>query len=265
MTVQAQATDSGSGVAGLTLQADSQSLTATLAPTVPPPAASVTATASWNTTTFADGTHTLTATATDQATNPTTAQRVVIVDNTPPDTAISSGPIGEITASSATVTYTGTDNITPAGNLVFAWRLDGGTYTSFSAGTTATLTGLIEGPHSVDVKARDLAGNEDPTPATRLFTVRVGPSISTLDPATGPIGTLVTISGSGFTPGAIQVAFNGMAAAIRTLTATAISTTVPIGATTGPVTVTTGESLTATTSIVTLSLVVCGTPMPLQP
>src|SRR4030042_59979 len=69
-TVQGEATDSGSGVAGLPLQADSQSLTATLAPTVPPPAASVTATASWTTTTFAAGTPTLTATATDQASNP---------------------------------------------------------------------------------------------------------------------------------------------------------------------------------------------------
>jgi len=207
---------------------------------VPPPAASVTATASWNTTTVADGTHTLTATATDQATNPATAQRVAIVDNTPPDTAISSGPVGEITTSTATVTFAGIDNLTPTGNLVFAWRLDGGTYTSFSAVTTATLTGLAEGAHTVEVKARDLAGNEDPTPASRTFTVSFGPSISTVDPATGPIGTLVTISGTRFAPGAIQVAFNGVAAAIRTITATTITTTVPIGATTGPVTVTTG-------------------------
>ena len=53
----------------------------------------MTATATWNTTTVADGAHTLSATATDRAGNPATATRVVTVDNTPPDTQITSGAL----------------------------------------------------------------------------------------------------------------------------------------------------------------------------
>jgi RHS repeat-associated protein len=251
VTVQAQATDSGSGVATLTLQAESQALTTTLVPT--PPAASMTGTASWTTTSVADGTHTLTATATDQASNSGTATRVVIVDNTPPDTSITGGPTGEITTSSTSVTFTGTDNLTPVGSLVFAWRLDGGTYSAFSAATTANLTGLTAGAHTFEVKARDLAGNEDATPASRAFSVRFGPSISTVDPTSGPIGTLVTITGTGFVPGGTTVTFNGLAAVIRTLTATQLTTTVPIGATTGPLVVQTAQGSTSLAFTVTLT------------
>ena len=56
VTVQAQATNSESRVASFGLSVDAQALSATLAPTLPPPAASVTATASFNTLTVPDGT-----------------------------------------------------------------------------------------------------------------------------------------------------------------------------------------------------------------
>ncbi len=251
VTVEAQATDTGGGVATLTLQAESQSLTTTLNPT--PPAASITGTASWTTTSVTDGTHTLTATATDQATNSAQATRVVIVDNTPPNTTITGGPTGEITTSTTSFPFTGTDNLTPVGSLVFAWRLDGGAYSAFSAATTAELSGLTAGSHTFEVKARDLAGNEDPTPASRAFSVRFGPTISTVDPTTGPIGTLVTITGTGFVAGGTTVTFNGLAAVIRTLTATQLTTTVPIGASTGPLVVLTAGGSASAPFTVTLT------------
>jgi len=181
VTVQAQATDPGSGVASLTLSADSQPLSATLVP--PPPAPSVTATASWNTLTVADGAHTLTAATTDQQGNPGSATRVVTVDNTPPDTQITGGPSGTITVTSATFTFTGTDGLTPPASLEFAWRLDGGAFSAFSSATSATFTNLAEGAHSFEVKARDQAGNEDATPASRSFTVSLGPPLPP-DPST---------------------------------------------------------------------------------
>jgi IPT/TIG domain len=68
---------------------------------------------------------------------------------------------------------------------------------------------VTEGLHTFEVKARDQAGNEDATPASASFTVAVGLAITALEPSSGPIGTLVTIRGSGFaaTPAGNTVRF----------------------------------------------------------
>ncbi len=245
--VQAQATDEGTGIASFTLRIDSQPLTVTLTPSLPPPAPSVSASAIWNTPAFPDGAHTLTAEAHDAAGNPGSATRVLIVDNTAPDTQIASGPSGEILVGTATFTFTGTDNLTPAGNLLFAWRLDGGAWSGFSAAASASLSGLLEGQHTFEVKAQDLAGNEAVTPASRSFSVRFSPSITNVDPNSGTIGTYVTITGTNFEPGSSTVNFNGLAAVLRTVSATQITTTVPIGATTGPLVVTTSHGSASVT------------------
>jgi hypothetical protein len=65
----------------------------------------------------------------------------------------------------------------------------------------------------------------------------VPPALTSLSPVTGPEGTPVTITGTGFT-GASRVAFNGITAAYTVVNATTITTTVPVGATTGNVVVT---------------------------
>jgi RHS repeat-associated protein len=239
VTVQAQATDAASGVADVALRVDGQPLPAALAPA--PPAPSVTATATLNTASLADGPRTLSAAAADRAGNGRTVTRDVVVDNTPPETEVTGGPAGDIGETTATITFAGADNLTPPASLVFAWRLDGGPFTAFSPATAATVTGLAAGPHTFEVKARDLAGNEDPTPAVRAFAVRSGPAITSVEPDSGAIGALIAIRGSGFAPGATQVTFAGTAAAIRTMSATEITTTVPPGATTGLLAVTTPQ------------------------
>jgi YD repeat-containing protein len=65
-------------------------------------------------------------------------------------------------------------------------------------------------------------------------------AIIEFNPKSGPVGTTVTIYGTGFSATASQntVGFNGTAATVTSATATQIVASVPAGATTGPITVT---------------------------
>jgi hypothetical protein len=69
------------------------------------------------------------------------------------------------------------------------------------------------------------------------------PVITSFSPTAGPVGTTVTITGSGFstTPGGNVVFFGADQAAVQSATATTLSVTVPTGATYSPVTVTTNK------------------------
>jgi len=64
------------------------------------------------------------------------------------------------------------------------------------------------------------------------------PVVSGFSPKSGPIGTSVIVSGSGFT-GATGVAFNGVAATFSNVGANSLTAVVPIGASSGTVSVTT--------------------------
>src|SRR5262249_7232361 len=135
--------------------------------------------------------------------------------------------------------FTGSDAITAPADLVFAWRLDEGAWTGFASATTVALSDLADGPHTFEVKARDRAGNEDPTPARWTFHVALGPTLTAIAPSSGTPGTMVTMSGAGFAPGPVTVSFNGVPALVRTIANERIVTTVPIGALSGPVVVAT--------------------------
>src|SRR2546430_9956249 len=182
----------------------------------PPPASSVTAAAAMTTTSLPDGAHTLRATATDRAGNSATPARVVIVDITPPTAQITNGPGGPAQATTATLTFTGADNLTRLASLQFAWRLDSGPWSGFSTDTTATLTTVGPGPHLFEVKARDLATNESAT-AQHSFTVSSLRVIIT-SPAGGatvPAGLLLvrgTVDTGGPEAG---VTVNGIVAAVQ--------------------------------------------------
>lgn len=76
--------------------------------------------------------------------------------------------------------------------------------------------------------------------AVSLQVQNSAPVITRFTPTSGPIGTAVTIEGTGFDPvsGNNRVAFNGVTAIISSVSTTQINTTVPMSSTTGPITIT---------------------------
>jgi hypothetical protein len=85
----------------------------------------------------------------------------------------------------------------------------------------------------------------------------VAPTITSFTPASGPVGTVVTISGANLI-GATAVRFNGTSAASFTVSAATIQATVPTAATSGRLSVTTpgGTATSASNFTVTAALTV---------
>src|SRR5438132_1152348 len=114
------------------------------------------------------------------------------LDTTPPETSIESGPAeGSLTNSpQAAFTFSGTDDRTPATALGFNCSLDGAAFVACV--NPQTYTGLADGQHAFMVRAVDAAGNVDPTPATRTWTVDTTPPDTSL--LSGPAEGSVTAS-----------------------------------------------------------------------
>ncbi|WP_426752650.1 Ig-like domain-containing protein [Myxococcus sp. Y35] len=169
---------------------------------------------------LAEGSHTLAVRAVDAAGNMdgTPATRTWTVDTTPPGTTLASTPAAITNATSATFTFSSdTDPVT------YECALDGATYAACA--TPQTFDGLSEGNHTLTVRARDAAGNVDPTPATYSWTVDTtapdapdidapanGVSVPTQQPVisgTAQPGTLVTVTVDGNVVGTTPVDGNG--------------------------------------------------------
>jgi len=122
-----------------------------------------------------DGSHTFEVRSIDpdtDNTDPTPARRTFTVDTTPPDTEITDGPTGTTSSRSVTFEFLANDATTEDG-ATFECRLDSGDEASWSnCSSPETLSGLSDGSHTFDVRATDGAGNIDPSPASRTFTVQ---------------------------------------------------------------------------------------------
>lgn len=98
-----------------------------------------------------------------------------VFDNTPPDTTIDSGPPNPSSSSDATFTFSGTDNVTPSGDLTFECQLDSDGFSSCAS--PQNYSGLAPGSHTFDVRAIDGAGNVDPTPASYTWEITATTSL----------------------------------------------------------------------------------------
>jgi hypothetical protein len=112
------------------------------------------------------GAHQLRVRAIDPAGNvdPSPASRSWTIDTLAPNTTIVSGPVGTVLSPFATFAFGASE----AGST-FECALDRG---AFAACTSPVrFAGLRAGTHTFRVRATDVAGNTDATPATRTWTV----------------------------------------------------------------------------------------------
>ena len=172
---------------------------------------------------------------------------------TPSITSLSptSGAVG------ASVTITGTNFGSTQGSSTLKFNTTTATPTSWSA--TSIVANVPSGATTgnVVVTVSGVVSNGE------SFTVVSAPSITSLSPTSGVVGTPVTVTGTNFgsTQGSGTVKFNGTAGTPTSWSATSIHVPVPSGATTGNVVVyasgvnSNGESFTvlATPNITSLS------------
>lgn len=141
----------------------------------------------WDSTSVADGSVTISARAVDTSANSrTSAAHTVTVDNTAPDTTITSGPTGTVTGTSATFGFTSSET-----GSTFECKLDTGDWQNCSS--PKEYTGLAAGEHTFQARATDAAGNTDATAASRTWTITAG---DTTAPA-APTVNLATTSDTG--------------------------------------------------------------------
>ena len=134
---------------------------------------------------LASGSHTFRVRAKDAAGNVDGSPAVYtwIIDTTAPNTTITASPATASSSTSATFTFTATMAST------FQCRLDGASPSSCTS--PVTYSSLAQGGHTFEVRATDLAGNPDPTPASFSWTV------DSVVPDTTIVSTPPSLSNSG--------------------------------------------------------------------
>lgn len=171
-------------------------------------------------------------------TTSSTSWRTWLFAVTPGSTAQSAAPT--ITSFSPTggpvgtkVTITGT-NFTGTTGVAFA-----GTSAQFTVVSDTSLTATVPGSAATGTITVTAPGGS--ATSTTAFTVTTvvppAPTITSFSPTSGPVGTNVTIAGTGFI-GTTSVAFGGTSAPFTVISDTSLTATVPTGARTGPITVT---------------------------
>jgi hypothetical protein len=159
-----------------------------------------------------------------------TAAFTVTVPGPPPTISSftpTSGPVG------TTVAISG-EHIAGATTVAF-----NGTPASFVVSSDTQISATVpSGASTGPISLTTPAGNATSTTAFTVTVPGPPPTISSFTPTSGPVGTIVTISGAQFT-GATAVFFNGTPASFTVISNTQIRATVPSGATSGPIGVTT--------------------------
>ena len=137
-------------------------------------------------------------------------------DTTPPQTAIDSGPSGTTSSTSASFSFSASET-----GSKFACSTDGGAAAPCTS--PATLSGLAAGTHTFSVRATDGAGNTDPTPAQRTWTVDPAAALFADGFESGDLRSWTTVATGGqgvATVGSVPVRSGAFAARLSSTSAT---------------------------------------------
>lgn len=184
--------------------------------------------------------------------DPTPATHDWTVDLSPPSTTLSGGPTGVVPLASATFNFTANEP-----DSTFACSLDGAPFAPCTS--PASFMTLGQGAHSFAVRATDVAGHVDASPATRAWTVdTVAPDIAfTTGPASGSTSGPRVVFTFHVSEGAVACSLDGGAFAACT---SPFADNLPAGAHSFTVRATDGASnVTAVTRAWTVA---CGPPDP---
>ena len=119
---------------------------------------------------LAEGSHQFSVAARNHiGSDPTPATYSWIVDRTPPETTLGQVPAPIANSATATFAFTGTDTLSSPTALTFECQIDGAAFAACAE--SATFGGLADGAHVFTVRARDQAGNYDPTPSSYAWTI----------------------------------------------------------------------------------------------
>jgi hypothetical protein len=118
--------------------------------------------------------------------SPATYTWTMTADTTPPGTGILAGPPATVGPGELVFEFFGSDNATPVLQLAFECAVNAGPFEPCSS--PESVQGLEPGTYTFRVRAVDLAGNADPTPATYPFTIVPAP-LTTI--TSGPAGQII--------------------------------------------------------------------------
>jgi N,N-dimethylformamidase beta subunit-like protein/uncharacterized protein DUF4082/Big-like domain-containing protein len=161
-------------------------------------------TLTWDSTTVANGSHVLTAVATDSSNNTATATAVNVTvsnDTTPPTVAVTAPAAGASVSSTVTVSANATDDVGVAG---VQFKLDGANLGAEVAvspyNVSWNTTTTANGTHALTAVARDAAGNTTTSAAVSVTVNNVDstpPTVAMSAPANGAtVAGIVAVSAS---------------------------------------------------------------------
>ena len=169
-----------------------------------------------------------------------TSSTATLVVKMPPPTLTSFSPGAGTVGTSVTITGTNFKGVT-------AVRFNGIAALSYTVLSATQITAVV--PAGATTGRISVTTGAGTATSGSNFTVWPIPTVTGFSPGSGPIGTKVTVTGSGFT-GGVTVKFNGVTANTVSISSTTqLTATMPTGATSGLITVTTpGGTATAVAS-----------------